>query len=205
MPAHPVTDWLSLLVSELTLEPRSALTTGLSNYLRILDKWQRSTNLVATSTSPLDLITLHIADSLALLPHLADSARIIDVGSGGGFPAVVVAIARPALSVTALEPAHKKHAFLSTVRRELSLANLTPLAERDDQHLTRPDFRPYDLAVSRAAFPLTDWLSRGSRLIHPTGRVLAMEGRDQAPLPPSAQRHPYHLRDRHRAIIEWRP
>jgi 16S rRNA (guanine527-N7)-methyltransferase len=178
-----------------------ARTEKLVKYLTLLYKWTAVTNLVATSTTPRDLVTLHLADCLALLPHLGDAHRIIDVGAGGGLPAIVLAVARPALSVTALEPVHKKHAFLATARRELHLANLVPLAERDDQHRRRPDFRPYDLAVSRAVFAPTDWLTRAVDLVIPAGRILAMEGKDRIDLPPGAMRHPYHLADRSRAII----
>ena len=140
-----------------------------------------------------------------MLPHLGDATTIIDVGSGAGIPGAIIAIARPTLSVTALEPAHKKHAFLAAVRRELHLDHFHPRCERDDQHRAREDFHPYDLAISRAAFSLPDWLHRGATLIENHGRVLAMEGRDQHPLPPGATRHPYKLANRHRAIIEWHP
>jgi 16S rRNA (guanine527-N7)-methyltransferase len=177
----------------------------LINYLILLHKWTAVTNLVATSTSPRDLVRYHLADSLALLPHLGEGPRLIDVGSGGGLPGAVLAIARPDLAVTALEPVHKKHAFLATVRRQLNLANFIPVAERDDHHRRRPDFLPYDVAVSRAAFHIGDWLARASDLIRPGGRILAMEGRERHPLPPGANRHPYRLDDRDRAIIIWSP
>jgi 16S rRNA (guanine527-N7)-methyltransferase len=173
-------------------------------YLILLTKWTAITNLVATSTSPRDLVIHHLADCLALLSHLGSASRLVDVGSGGGLPGVVLAIARPGIAVTALEPVHKKHAFLATVRRELALANFAPLPERDDDHLRRPDFRSYDIAVSRAVFAPTDWLTRGLRLVAPGGLVLAMEGRDRQALPADAVRHPYRLADRDRAIIVLR-
>jgi 16S rRNA (guanine527-N7)-methyltransferase len=198
-----MTDWLKLLATELGPTATSGVAENLVNYLILLTKWKRSTNLVATTTTPQELVALHIADSLALLPHLGEATRLIDVGSGAGIPGIILAIARPALSVTALEPAHKKHTFLATARRELHLDHFIPLRERDDQHLARPDFRPYDLAISRAAFPLPEWLTRGANLVHLQGRVLAMEGRDQNPLPEGAHRHPYKLSNRQRAIIEW--
>ena len=198
-------DWSDLLRREIDL-PSAGVddtgATGLSKYLVILSKWTQRTNLVATSTSPRDLVAHHVADCLALLPHLGDAHRVVDVGSGGGLPGAVLALVRPSLLVTALEPVHKKHAFLAHLRRDLSLDNFTPLPERDEQHRARPDFEPYDLAVSRAAFPLADWLARAPHLVSPGGRILAMEGRERHPLPPSALRHPYHLDNRARSIIE---
>lgn len=201
-----MTDWNTLLRAELDLAAAGvdpAAAEPFVKYLTLLTKWSAVTNLVASATSQRDLVVLHLADCLALLPHLGDAHRLLDVGSGAGLPGVVVAIARPALEVTALEPVHKKHAFLAAARRELHLDNFAPLAERDNQHRDRPDFRPYDAAVSRAAFPLDDWLARGTHLVRPGGRLLAMEGRLQHRLPPGAVRHPYRLDNRDRAIIEW--
>jgi 16S rRNA (guanine527-N7)-methyltransferase len=202
-----VTNWTDLLqqlpLEESGLDPQA--TTRLADYLTILDKWRRTTNLLATTTSPREIVTLHIADSLALLPHLGDASHVIDVGSGAGLPGLVLAIARPDVTVTALEPLHKKHAFLAAARRDLHLDNFAPFAERDDEHRRRPDFRPADRAISRAAFPPADWLERARHLIRPGGTILAMEGRERIPLPPGATRHPYQLADRQRAIISWTP
>lgn len=169
-------------------------------YLALLNRWSASVNLVGTR-DPDEIARFHLADSLALVPHLGAARRVIDVGSGAGLPGAALAIARPDLEITALEPVHKKHAFLAAVRRELGLAGFTPLAERDEQIRATPGFRPYDLAVSRATWAVPEWLSRGALLVHPGGRVLAMEGRDQHDLPPGAARHPYELGDRTRAVV----
>ncbi|HTE49959.1 MAG TPA: 16S rRNA (guanine(527)-N(7))-methyltransferase RsmG [Kofleriaceae bacterium] len=199
-----MTDWNALLAEQELPLDRNQLSLVVK-FLTLLHKWTAITNLVATSTTPRDLVELHLADSLALLPHLGDAERLIDVGSGGGLPGLVLAIAAPDRAVTAIEPIHKKHAFLAAARRELGLANFTSLPERDDQHRARPDFRPFDLAVSRAVFAPATWLERGAQLVRPGGRVLAMEGREPIDLPESATRHPYHLADRERAILVWTP
>jgi 16S rRNA (guanine527-N7)-methyltransferase len=199
-----VTDWTQLLAGhQLAVSPDQR--QQLVKFLTLLNKWTAVTNLVATSTTPRELVDLHLLDSLALVPHLGDAARVIDVGSGGGLPGVVLAMAEPGRAFTALEPIHKKHAFLAAARRELALTNFTPLAERDDQHRTRADFQPYDLAVSRAVFDPATWLERGADLVRAGGKVLAMEGRDPVTLPDGATRHPYQLADRERAILSWTP
>lgn len=169
-------------------------------YLALLNRWSASVNLVGTR-DPEEIARFHLADSLALLPHLGGARRAIDVGSGAGLPGAALAIARPDLEVTALEPVHKKHAFLAAVRRELGLGNFTPLAERDEQHRAGAAFGPYDLAVSRATWAVPEWLERGARLVRPGGRVLAMEGRDRHELPAGATRHSYQLGDRARAVV----
>lgn len=171
-----------------------------SKYLALLNKWSAAVNLVATGDQE-ELARMHVADSLALVPHLVGAARIVDVGAGGGLPGVVLAIALPDRRVTSIEPIRKKHAFLSTVRRELGLEGFTPLAERDDAHRGRPDFVPYDAAVSRATWAPSEWLTHGRELVRAGGRVLAMEGREQTDLPPGAVRHPYQLGDRTRAVL----
>ena len=173
-------------------------------YLALLNRWAASVSLVATR-EPGEIARFHLADSLALIPHIADARRVVDVGSGAGLPGAALAIARPELDVVALEPIHKKHAFLAAVRRELGLTGFTPLAERDEQHRAATDFRPYDLAVSRATWAVPEWLARGPKLVRPGGRVLGMEGREQHELPAGATRHPYKLGDRTRAVVVLDP
>jgi 16S rRNA (guanine527-N7)-methyltransferase len=170
-------------------------------YLTLLNKWNRKINLTGTRDER-ELVTHHAVDSLAVAGHVpAAAVRLIDVGSGAGFPGAMIAIMRPELGVTSLEPNQKKHAFLATVRRELGLANLEPRPQRLEEHLGEPMFRPYDVAVSRATFAIPEWLERGRALVHPGGLVLCMEGSEQHDLPAAAARHPYRLGDRTRAII----
>ena len=158
-------------------------------YRDLLLRWNQRVNLTAASTAA--EIDEHIADCLHLLPHLPRSGRLLDVGSGGGLPAVVIAIERPGLAITALEPTHKKHAFLRTAARELGLANLDPLAERWEDHAGRD----YTAATSRAFIDLARWLEIGARFVAPGGTVLGMEGRDRLdPLPSGVTRHAYGTR-----------
>lgn len=165
------------------------------HYADLLLKWNAKINLTAATT--VDDALHHIEDCTAILPYIpADARRLVDVGSGGGLPAVIIAAARPEVAVTAVEPTHKKHAFLRTVARELGLANLHPVATRAD-HVERGAF---DVATSRATFELDEWLAIGLTLVRPGGVVLGMEGQPGA-LPAGAVRHPYRLGDKTRAII----
>jgi 16S rRNA (guanine527-N7)-methyltransferase len=167
----------------------------LARFAEELLRWNEKINLTAART--LDEVVQHIVDSAAIVAHIpATTQRVIDVGSGGGLPCAVIAILRPEVEVTALEPVHKKHAFLSQVRR-LLCPNLVPLAERVEAHAGRG----YDVATSRATFALADWLAIGRRLVRPGGRVLGMEGADRGALPDAAARHPYPIAGKTRAII----
>jgi len=158
-------------------------------------QWNLRINLSA-ARSPEDL-ALHIRDSLHVVPHIPPSSRVLDVGSGGGLPVVVAAICLPSTSFTALEPVHKKHAFLRTAARELSLPNLSPLAARVEDHAPRD----YDAATSRATFDLRDWLLLGLQLVRPGGLVLGFEALPRDDLPSPFERHPYSLDDKQRSII----
>ena len=171
-----------------------ALAENLSAFVSLFEKWNRSINLSAASTRA--EITEHLVDSLHIVPHLRGQPRVLDVGSGGGFPVVVTAICLPDASFTSLERVHKKHAFLRTAARELRLPNLDPHAQRLDDH----EPHDYDAAMSRATFDLVEWLATGSRYVRPGGIVLGFEGvpRD---LPAGAERHPYDLGDKQRSIV----
>lgn len=171
-------------------------------YAALLERWNRRISLVSFRSRE-ELRDRHLVDSLALLPHIpAGASRLVDVGSGAGLPGAVLAVARPSLMVTALEPIHKKWAFLSAVRRELGLPNLDPRPVRLEDV---PAASPYDVAVSRAVWPVPEWLARAAPLVTRGGRVLAMEGRVASQLPPGAERFPYRLGNRERAVVCWFP
>ncbi|MEP6865508.1 MAG: 16S rRNA (guanine(527)-N(7))-methyltransferase RsmG [Deltaproteobacteria bacterium] len=169
----------------------------LSNYNEFLDlfeKWNRSINLSAAATRA--EISSHIEDSLHVVPHLRGAASVLDVGSGGGFPVVIAAIALPEVQFVSLEPVHKKQAFLKTAARELGLANLEARAERLEAH-ERSD---YDVAMSRATFDLKDWLAMGLERVRPGGVVLGFEALLRADLE-NVERDVYSLDGKQRAIV----
>lgn len=183
----------------------AALRPALAGYAGLFQKWNQHINLsAARSAGELDD---HIADCLHLVPHLAavtppgtSRARALDVGAGGGLPAAVVAICLPDIHVVALEPIHKKHAFLRTVTRELALTNLEALAERLEDH----PHRDYAAAMSRATLDLHDWLRLGLERVAPGGVVFGFEALPRNDLPAGAQRSPYTHRGRSRAIVALR-
>jgi len=167
---------------------------GIGGFLDLFEKWNQQINLSsARSRGELDD---HVRDCLEVVPFLRGSSRVLDVGSGGGFPVVVAAIELPETRFVALEPVHKKHAFLRTVKRELELTNFEPLAERLDDHADHD----YDVAMSRATFELDEWLTRGLAFVHPGGRVLGFEA-VLRPLAVPVERVPYELDGKSRAIV----
>lgn len=191
---------------KLGLDPK--YLNNLEAFLTLFAKWNKSINLSAASSRG-ELLG-HLTDSLHVVPHLAAHAetlrsiapeprdvRVLDVGSGGGFPVVVAAICAPSVQFTALEPVHKKHAFLRTAARELELSNLDPLAERLDDH----EPSDYDAAMSRATLDLREWLEAGSKRVVVGGIVLGFEAVRRDDLPAAIERHAYSIDAKPRTIV----
>lgn len=149
-------------------------THQLAAYLALLAKWNRTFNLTAIR-EPERMVTHHVLDSLAILPHLPDrrGLRIADVGSGGGVPGVPLAIVRPDWFVTLIDSNHKKGAFLRQVAAELGLHNAEIVTKRAEEHLPSV---PFDVVVSRAFSDLATFVTVGLPLLAPGGRLVAMKG-----------------------------
>lgn len=178
-----------------SLEISRDLASQLVRYRDLFAKWNERINLSAASTP--SEIEDHIRDCLHVVPYLRSAGSVIDVGSGGGLPVVVAAICLPSTHFVALEPVHKKHAFLRTAARELELANLEAFARRVEDH---PD-RDFDAAMSRATFDLCEWIVLGLGLVRLDGIVLGFEAAQRDDLPTPFERHPYELNGKRRAII----
>lgn len=170
------------------------LDATLAKFKALFAKWNDKINLSA-ARSPAE-VDEHVRDSLHVIPHLDGAARVLDVGSGGGFPVLIAAAALPAVNFVALEPVHKKHAFLRTAARELGLANLFAYASRVEDH----DASDYDIAMSRATFDLAEWLAIGATKIRAGGRVIGFEAIHRADVT-GVTRHAYSLDGKPRAIV----
>ena len=121
------------------------------------------------------MVTHHLLDALAVLPHLPQrrAVRLIDVGSGGGLPGVPLAIARPDWDVTLLDSNRKKATFLRQVAAELGLANVTTVTARVEDYAPEIAF---DVAISRAFAELAPFLAAARHLVHASGCWVAMKG-----------------------------
>jgi 16S rRNA (guanine527-N7)-methyltransferase len=145
-------------------------------YLAELQRWNRSYNLTAVR-DPLDMVTRHLLDSLAVLPWIGDGP-LLDAGTGAGLPGVPLAIARPDVQVILLDSAGKKIRFLNHVQRVLRLENIHPVQARLE---TFTPTAPVATVISRAFAGLADFAAAvramhgGAR--HAAPRLLAMKGR----------------------------
>jgi 16S rRNA (guanine527-N7)-methyltransferase len=193
-----------LVMKATELEVPSESISKLADFISLFMKWNRNINLSGARTA--DQIELHVVDSMHALPHLrvaaaaapnTVSARVLDVGSGGGLPSIVAAVCLPTIGITALEPVHKKVAFLRVAARELSIDNFVVRPERVEDHGTHD----YDAAMSRATFDLRDWLLLGQSYVRPGGTVLGFEALPRTDLPAGTQRHSYSLEEKSRSIV----
>jgi 16S rRNA (guanine527-N7)-methyltransferase len=130
-------------------------------------------NLTAIDDLP-GIRALHLLDSLAVVPHLGAARRIVDVGTGGGFPGLPLAIACPERQFTLIDGTQKKIRFVCEMIAALGLANATALATRAE--LFRPP-APFDAVVIRAVGPLAELVRQCGHLLVRGGRLLALKGR----------------------------
>ncbi|MCS6785986.1 MAG: 16S rRNA (guanine(527)-N(7))-methyltransferase RsmG [Thiobacillaceae bacterium] len=162
----------------LGLQAQDTAVERLLAYVELLVKWNRVYNLTAIDT-PARIVTHHLLDSLAILPHLT-ATRLLDVGSGAGLPGLPFAVMRPQLEVTLLEASQKKAAFLQQAVITLALANVQVVCARAEDW-QRP--APFAGIVSRAFSDLEAFVRATRHLLAPGGRWLAMKGvRPQAEL-----------------------
>ncbi len=144
----------------------------LLDYLALLFKWNAVYNLTSVR-DPMQMMTHHILDSLAAVPAFASAANVLDVGAGGGLPGMVLAIARPRMKVSMIDTVHKKTAFLTQVKAELGLANVTVYTMRVEQLQVSDKF---DVITSRAFADLSDFVNWSGHLLAEGGEFIALKG-----------------------------
>lgn len=165
-------------VAELDIALSPSQIQKLLDYVALLGKWNSVYNLTAIR-DPQQMLIQHILDSLAIVPAVSarKPATALDVGSGGGLPGIVLAIALPELRVTLNDIVHKKTAFQSQAKVQLGLNNLSVVTGRVES--LRPGVEvpgKFDLIVSRAFAELSDFVTLARHLVADDGRILAMKG-----------------------------
>lgn len=161
-------------VRELALELPARAIEQLLAYVALMAKWNKTYNLSAIR-EPLAMVTHHLLDSLAVLPHLPmpDAGALADAGSGAGLPGIPLAIARPGWRVVLAESNQKKAAFLRQAGIELELGNTSVHEGRVETW--RPTER-FAVVVSRAFARLAQFGNACAHLIGPQGSLVAMKG-----------------------------
>lgn len=143
-----------------------------STWLRLLGEWNARIDLTA-ARGERELADLMLADAIVLARHLPEGARIVDVGTGAGAPGLALALLRPDLDVTLVEPLGKRASFLRTVVGTVGRADVKILRERGDAVAKRG--RSFDVAISRATLPPTEWIPLALELAETAWVLLAKE------------------------------
>ncbi len=143
-------------------------------YLLLIDKWNKVHNLTAIR-DPLAMVTLHLLDSLSVLPHVQALAPkyLLDVGAGAGLPSIPLAICLPDLQVTAIDSVLKKTSFMRQVKGELALTNFQVEYGRVEALKVKQLF---DVIISRAFSEIALFLKLTKHLLAEGGQWLAMKG-----------------------------
>jgi len=158
-------------IAELGLELDPGVPGKLLGQLELLEKWNRVHSLTSIRDAA-KAVSVHLLDSLAVVPYVS-GPRVLDVGSGAGFPGLPVALARPELQVDLLDSNHKKCAFLRQAVAETGARNAKVVCNRVEAY--RPA-NPYDCILSRALADLAEIVALTEHLLAPGGVIAAMKG-----------------------------
>lgn len=144
----------------------------LMSYLDLLIKWNGVYNLTSVR-NPVDMVRQHLLDSLSAAFAFQHAKNVLDVGSGGGLPGIVLAIVFPAVKVSLIDTVNKKTAFLRQVKAELGLGNVTVYTGRVEELKVA---EPFDVITSRAFSELANFVNWAGHLLAPGGQMIALKG-----------------------------
>ncbi len=174
---------LEPFLNEPFLEKQSLTESQLnqiSTYIDLLLRWNARINLTAIR-DPEEIVTRHFGESLFLARHLFElrlggPARVLDIGSGAGFPAIPLKIWAPGIHLTMIESNHKKAAFLREVTRSLTLTNVNVIAERAETVSAQAD-----VVTLRAVERFETILPQALRFLAPGAKLALLIGESQVP------------------------
>jgi 16S rRNA (guanine527-N7)-methyltransferase len=162
--------------SSLALELSQGQTSQYIAYTEELKKWSKRINLTALKDDK-DIAVLHFLDSLTALGYIKQGGSLLDIGTGAGFPGLVLKIACPELELTLLEPTGKKVIFLRHIVRTLGLKGVEVINGRaEDKAIIAKIEKSFDCVISRALSELSRFLVLATPYVKEGGRIVAMKG-----------------------------
>ncbi len=152
--------------------------TRFAVHAKELMAWNRFAKLTAI-TDPIEIAVKQFLDIMPLFPLLPPGSRVLDIGSGGGFPGIPLKIMRPDLEVTLIDASRKKVSFQKHIIRTLALKDIEAHHIRAEElkRGPQPEARPYDVIVSKAVSKLDRFLDQAIPLLCRPGIMIAMKGR----------------------------
>src|SRR5208282_2337880 len=187
----------------------------ISTYIDLLLRWNARINLTAIRNEE-EIVTRHFGESFFLASHLlpqgnfpapSNPPRVLDIGSGAGFPALPLKIWAPYLHLALVESNHKKAAFLREVARALTLTNINVITDREEVLAARrgPDFPQADVVTLRAVERFAAILPQAVSFLAPKGTVALLTTTPQIPqlthLPPLKWHPPIHIPQSHSKVL----
>lgn len=161
----------------LNVYPEEGALTVFSLHATELIRWNRKMNLTAI-TDPLEVAIKHFVDSIALVPYLPETGKILDLGSGGGFPGLPLKIVRPSLDLTMVDASRKRVSFLKNFIRLSGISNVNAIHARGEELCRANGFsHAFDFVVSRAFTSLNKFVAMAEPFIKKNGCILAMKGK----------------------------
>jgi 16S rRNA (guanine527-N7)-methyltransferase len=174
-------EWSSCLVKGLkgfSVNVDARKIDFLTRHVRAMLFWNKTSNLTAI-TEPFEVAVKHVIDSGAAAPYIPYGAKVLDLGTGGGFPGIPLKILVPSISVTLVDASRKKVSFLKQVIRDMGLTSAMAVQargeelNRDEQHMGM-----YDVVISRAFSAVDVFVPMALPFLNPGGLIIAMKGRE---------------------------
>ena len=175
--------WQDLIIDgaqDLGIEIDESATAQFSIHAIELVKWNRKINLTSI-TRPRDIAVKHFIDSLAPAPFIPENARLLDIGSGGGFPGIPLKILKPSVSAMLIDGVRKKVNFLKHLLRTLKFEGIEVCQVRAENLIEQAVFsKSFDVIISRALSSLDLFVKMALPLLAARGTIMAMKGQVDA-------------------------
>ena len=147
-------------------------------YMNLLIEWNEKMNLTAI-TEPNDIILKHFIDSITINKYIENSVKVVDVGTGAGFPGIPLSIIRPDLQITVVDSLNKRLMFLQEIKKELELKNIDIVHARAEEFGQNKNYREtFDIATSRAVANLSTLSEYLVPLVKIKGKCVCMKASD---------------------------
>jgi 16S rRNA (guanine527-N7)-methyltransferase len=172
-------EWKEIIVEgarELGIDVQLGQADQFAAHALILNEWNQKINLTAID-SPMDMAVKHFLDSIISSRYIGPGSRLLDVGSGAGFPGIPLKVMMPSLDVILVDATRKKVSFLKHAIQALHLSRIAAIHSRIEDLQQEWEGR-FDIIVCRAFSSLADFAEKSMPLLAPDGLLLAFKGRN---------------------------
>lgn len=171
---HPFYQSLAQGVQAMNLQLPASVLENLLKYQDALALWNKAYNLTAIR-DPRDMLVKHLLDSLSILPHLPQG-RLLDIGTGGGMPGLIIALSQPERDCVLLDSNGKKIRFLKQFVADMKLANVQAVQTRVEDQDSIRQLGQFEVITSRAFASLLDFVAASEPYMTAQSTIAAMKG-----------------------------